>query len=107
MLDLTMGGRCVGGVDAVEFFERLADIFPAEIKTEEFCNEYEYALNRFRYEVQKSVPIAPKAHNGRFTYYTCGKCGSGVDRPIGRYCQKCGRAIDWEQLNRRTDGTTK
>lgn len=102
MLDLTMGGRCVSGETAVKFFEMLPDIFPKE---EGFSAEYECALNRFRVEVRKSVPIAPKAHKGRFTNYTCGHCGGGVHYATDNYCPKCGRSIDWTQLQRRNDGT--
>lgn len=41
MLELTMGGRAIGGLDAIDFFESLIDSIPEELKTEEFCNEYE------------------------------------------------------------------
>ena len=98
MLELTMGGRCIGGLDAITFFESLPESLPEKLKTEEFCNEYEYALNRLRYEVSKSVPIAPRVDKGRFKSYGCGKCGSGVDRSTNKYCPKCGRAIAWAEL---------
>lgn len=94
MLDLTMGGRCISGKEAVEFFETLPDSIQQEIKTDEFCNEYEYALNRLRNEVRKSIPIAPKINKGKFTDYSCGQCGHGFD-PNNKYCPNCGRAIDW------------
>lgn len=96
MLDLTMGGRTLSGEKAVEFFEMLPDMLPEEIKTEEFCNEYEYSLNRLRFEVRKSVPIKPKIRRGRlFDDYSCGKCGNIVHEETDKYCHKCGRAIDW------------
>lgn len=97
MLDLTNGGRCIGGLDAVAFFEALPDSIPDAVKTEQFCNEYEWALNRLRAEVQKSVPIAPKAHKGNFTNYTCGQCGYGVD-VNNKFCPQCGQAVDWRDL---------
>lgn len=97
MLDLTMGGRCIGGLDAITFFEALPNSVPDAVKTEEFCNEYEYALNRLRCEVRKSIPIAPKKHKQKFTTYTCGQCGFGVDYTTDKYCPNCGRAIDWRK----------
>lgn len=100
MLDLTMGGRCISGKEAVEFFETLPDSIPEEIKTDKFCNEYGYALNRLRFEVRKSIPIAPKAHKGNFTNYTCGQCGFGVEYATDKYCPKCGREIAWAELKR-------
>lgn len=53
MLELT--GKCCNGIDAVEFMESLAEIIPEDEKTDEFCEEYEQALNRFRYEVAKGI----------------------------------------------------
>jgi hypothetical protein len=94
MLNLTNGGRCVSGTDAIEFMEKLADLLDEEVRTEEFCDEFEWALNRFRYEIRKSVPVPPKQHKDRFTHYTCGQCGHGVE-PGDQYCRKCGRAIGW------------
>lgn len=95
MLEMTDGGRCMSGVEAVEFFERLADSIDEELKTEEFCEEYTRALNRVRYEVRKSVPMKPKKHKGTFTYHTCGQCGSGVRGDVHKHCPECGREIQW------------
>ena len=55
MLELTVGGRCISGEEAVEFFEGLAGVVPAEEK-----DEYEYALNRLRAEVQKACRFPQK-----------------------------------------------
>lgn len=90
MLDLTMGGRCISGIDAIAFFESLPDSIPDEVKTEEFCRDYEYALNRLKCEVRKSIPIAPKTNQGKFTDYSCGQCGHVLD-PNDKYCPNCGR----------------
>lgn len=104
MLELTMGGRCISGLDAITFFESLPEFLPEKLKTDEFCNEYEYALNRIRYEVSQSIPIAPRVDKGHFISYICGKCGAGVDRSTNKYCPKCGRAIAWEELERKIGG---
>lgn len=53
MLELT--GKCCSGYEAIEFMEGLADIISEDIRTEEFCERYENALNRFRYEVAKGI----------------------------------------------------
>lgn len=94
MLELTMGGRTVSGLDAIAFLEALPDSIPQEVKTKQFCRDYEYALNRVRFEVRKSVPVKPTVRKGKFTDYSCGQCGAGVSA-INNYCPKCGRAIDW------------
>ncbi len=95
MLELTMGGRCMGGEDAVRLFETVPDMIPEEARTEEFCDEYEYALNRLRVLVRQDIPVKPKVYKRRFTSYSCGQCGSGIDSSIEKYCCKCGRKIDW------------
>ena len=94
MLELMAGGRTMPGPEAVEFMERLADMIDEEARTEEFCDEFERALNRFRYEVRKSVPVPVRKFKRRFTEYTCGQCRRGV-HPGDSYCSGCGRAIDW------------
>ena len=94
MLELTDGGRCVSGMDAIEFFERLDDVLDEDIKTEAFCDEFTWALNRFRAEVRKSIPIEPKTMKGRFTSYSCGQCGHGLDAS-DKFCSDCGRRIKW------------
>ena len=95
MLDLTQGGRMVSGLDAIEFMEGLADMFDEDVRTEDFCNEFEWALNRFRYEIRKSVPIPVRVLKARFTSYSCGQCGHEVN-VSNKFCCGCGRAIDWQ-----------
>ena len=94
MLELTDGGRCMAGMDAIEFFERLDDVLDEDVKTEQFCDEFTWALNRFRVEVRKSIPIEPKKMTGRFTSYSCGQCGRGL-YVTDKFCPKCGRGIKW------------
>lgn len=97
MLQLT--GMCMSGLDAVEFLEMLPDNLPDEIKDDDFCFEYERMLNRVRYEVRQSVPVAPKVTEpiskkyNRF--YNCGQCGFGLRIDIYKHCPNCGRKIKW------------
>lgn len=91
-------GLMMGGQDAVRFLEMYQDNFPDEIKTEEFCDEYERVLNRVRYEVDRSVPVQPKKQEARVksygTFYSCGECGHGL-RVEYKHCPCCGRRIKW------------
>lgn len=95
MLDLTMGGRCVGWMDALAFFESLPDMIPDEVKTETFCDTYEWALNRVRIGARYGAPAAPRISRGRRVVYNCGQCGAGVSLDRDKYCPTCGRPIDW------------
>lgn len=95
-------GLMMGGQDAVRCLEMYQDNFPEEIKTEEFCDEYERVLNRIRYEVDRSVPIAPKVLEAKVRsfgkFYSCGECGFSVREDFYKYCPKCGRAINWRAV---------
>lgn len=101
MLDLTNGGLCMSGLDAVEFLEMLPDNIPDEVKDDEFCEEYERMLNRVRFEVRKSVPVAPKVTKARsrgyMDFYSCGQCGHDV-AVHQKHCSGCGRPIEWKEL---------
>lgn len=92
-------GVCMSGIDAVEFLEMLPDNIPDEVKDDEFCDEYERMLNRVRYEVRQSVPIAPRVTEpiarGYRRYYSCGQCAHGVRPGLDTFCPKCGRKIKW------------
>jgi ribosomal protein L37E len=98
MLKLTHGGRMIGGEAAVEFLEMLPDNIPDEIKDDDFCDEYEFMLNRVRYEVAKSVPVPAKRGPGKTEYFICGKCGATIHAVNDVYCAKCGRAIGWKSV---------
>ena len=98
-LELTMGGRCVGIDDALEMFEVFVPDAIAASDYEVNADEYEYALNRFRWCASRVVPMQAKYHKGKygkkFDSYTCGSCGHILD--VGyKYCPNCGRAIDWK-----------
>ena len=95
-------GICMGGVDAVEFLEMLPDNIPDEIKDDEFCEDYERMLNRVRYLVRQSIPIAPRvteAVSKRYSdFYSCGQCGFGIRPDIYKNCPNCGRPIKWKAI---------
>ncbi len=97
MLEMTNGGRCMSGLNAIEFFETLPDSIDDELKTDEFCNEYEDALNRLRYEVRKSIPVPPKSvkaySKGHADFTNCGACGFSLHIEVDRYCPNCGRMV--------------
>lgn len=82
----------MSGPDAIEFLERLADVLDEDVRTEEFCDEFTWALNRCRFEIRKSVPVPPKKGPGKQIYYTCGQCGHML-KPYDKYCSLCGRMI--------------
>lgn len=92
MLELT--GMCCGGIKAIEFMESLAGNIDENVKTEEFCKEFEAALNRFRYEVAKGIGAKKKivkAENKKYhDFKYCGKCSFCADEPSYSYCPNCG-----------------
>lgn len=106
MLELTNCGYSMSGLDAIEFFEMLAagEDIDIDAKTDEFCVEYERALNRLRYEVRKSVPVPPKVtkakSRGCSDFYSCGQCGFSLrtaDLAMYKFCPNCGRGILHEE----------
>lgn len=92
MLELT--GKCCGGIEAIEFMEMLPDVIDEDVKTEEFCEEYGQALNRFRYEVKKGIgakkKIVKAKNKGYSDFQYCGNCGFGAGEPSHKYCPNCG-----------------
>lgn len=91
---LGLTGKCCGGVRAIEFMEMLPDVIDEDVKTEEFCKEYEQALNRFRYEVKKGIgakkKIVKAKSKGYSDFQSCGNCGFGAGEPSHKYCPNCG-----------------
>ena len=85
-----MSKMCIGGLDAIDFFESLP--CPAEMQETREC-----ALNRIKYEVAKgigkSLKIIPPPKKGYKEYRKCGKCGSGCDEAWWEYCPNCGTHI--------------
>lgn len=94
MLELTDEGRCISGLDAIEFLERIEGVIQEDAKTEEFCRKLRWVINRVRIEVRSGIPIPVRILKGRFTSYSCGQCGHGVHAEDD-YCSKCGRRIEW------------
>lgn len=92
-------GRMVPLEEALNFFELyLPDSLAEEIKTEEFCIDYQRALNRVKYEALKHLPIKPKLREmKRFDYHTCGDCGKEL-RINDNYCPACGTEIKWDYV---------
>lgn len=93
-------GLMVSLEDALDYFILyLPDTLPEEIKTEEFCEEYQRALNRIKYETLKQHPIKPQiikaVTRGRMDYFSCGQCGNALDVNYD-YCHKCGTNIKWD-----------
>ena len=94
MLELTGLGSCCNGIKAIEFMESLAEVIDDDVKTEEFCKEYEAALNRFRFEVAKGIGqkkrIVKAKSKSYHDFLYCGKCGFSADEPSYKYCPNCG-----------------
>ena len=95
-------GVCMSGVDAVEYLEMLPDNIHDEIKDDDFCEEYERMLNRVRFLVRQTIPVAPKitepVARGYSRFYSCGQCGFSVRPDIYQFCPCCGRAISWKAI---------
>jgi hypothetical protein len=95
MFELT--GKCCGALDAIEFFESLPVVIDEESKDTEFCDKYEAALNRFRYEAAKGIGckirILKAVKSWHHDTYSCGHCGAGVTEANWKYCPTCGTKI--------------
>lgn len=92
MLELTDGGRTIGTLDTIEFFETMVlDCIPEEAKTEDFCQQYAYALNRVRYLARYDIPKLARIRKGcRFTEFVCGNCGANIRSDVEKFCHNCG-----------------
>ena len=95
--ELSGDGRCVSMDDALEMFEcYVPDALSSNGEVDP--DEYEYALNRFRFMAQRMIPVKPRFNKGKYGHkydsYSCGKCGAVVT-VSSKYCSQCGRPIKW------------
>ena len=99
MMQIT--GACIGGVEAVEFFEKFEDRIPDGEK-----EKYQRAMNRIRYEVAKGIGVKKRTIKAVRYWHSdkkvCGKCGFGADEACFHYCPNCGTAyLDNEYTEKR------
>lgn len=89
----------IGMDDTIDFFGKIAEILmdnDVEIdkKTEE---KYTYAMNRLRYERDKSVGVKKKKIKklyGVGYFESCGNCGFDLSiSPQYKFCPNCGYMI--------------
>lgn len=82
-----MAVQCVGGIEAVEYFESLPCPDGKELLRE-------HALNRIKYEVAKGIGVRKKTVKAVKSWHhdthVCGRCGFGADAPENKYCPNCG-----------------
>lgn len=90
----------MGMNDAVDFFMEVSQILDDnDVETDkEFPGRYTQAMNRLRYERDKSCGSTVKkirSKNKRGCIVKCGNCGSGcIDgNPHYHYCPNCGYAV--------------
>lgn len=85
-----MPRRCIGGLEAIKYFESL----PVPQGKEE---QREYALNRIKYEIAKGIGIKKRTVKAVKAWHKdthcCGRCGTGLNEAWFDYCPKCGTAI--------------
>lgn len=93
-----MACSCDNALEMLEVF--IPDSLPEEVKTDQFCEDYEKVLNRLRYSLSKHIPMKPRFQKGKYSSiydsYTCGNCGFGLRTDIYKYCPSCGQMIDWK-----------
>jgi len=96
-------GKCMGGKDALEFFQSLGSILDDleiyDSVDEDFSDKYNMALNRFKYLAKKDISVKPKyikKVKGRGIYaVNCGACGYKLSEVGRRFCPNCSQRIDW------------
>ncbi len=85
-----MSVQCVGGMEAIDYFESL----PVPEGKETLR---EYALNRIKYEIAKGIGVKPKIRHAIKSWHhdehVCGRCGSGIGDAWFEYCPNCGTKI--------------
>lgn len=87
-------GTCMGGLDAIDFFWNLFEELPEEKKDPRFCEKYDRAMNRIRYECYKGIGVQKKINKAakawHHDFYTCGHCGAAAGSANYNYCPNCG-----------------
>ena len=88
---MNTNGTCMGGLDAVIFFEGLAGMIPEQDR-----DKYERAMNRIRYEAAKGIGVKIKTTKAVYKWHRdidrCGHCGYGGVKAQEHYCPNCGTA---------------
>lgn len=78
--------RCIGGLDAVDYFQSFEQYAADKEK-------FEFAMNRLKYEVAKGIgkkiKHMPAPKPGYHEVNTCGECGYTA-QPHHSYCPNCG-----------------
>lgn len=94
------GDKMMSPDDTIEFFMRVSQILDdCDAETDkEFPERYTQAMNRLRYERDKSrgVPVKRiKKKHGSGHFVRCGNCGSECinGNPHYHYCPNCGYAV--------------
>jgi len=81
-------GPCVGCNTALMWVKNLTNV-DERIK--------ERVLHRMMYEFDKSIPVKPKFHPGKYGHkydsLTCGNCGHTI-KIIDNFCSNCSFAIE-------------
>lgn len=96
--ELTMGGLCLGIEESMELLEVY---IPDRIdeKDDDFCEQYERALNTIRYALRRNIAKKPKIvkpPGRRWQDCACPECGDILIRPVEKgFCGNCGQRIKW------------
>lgn len=90
---------------AVKFMADLLDKLPDAVKTPEFCQEYERAMNSIRICAAKQIKIPPRVNPPQKAWhhadYVCKSCGRHLNEISEDYCPRCGQHISDAYLGRR------
>lgn len=99
MKELELGNMMMGMDDTIDFFREISQILmdnDIEIDTD-FPNTYTKAMNRLRYEREKSYGSKKKRIKkiyGSGYLERCGNCGFGLNNvPHYEFCPNCGYRI--------------
>lgn len=97
---LRVTGAAMGGPEAIEYMETLAESVPDEMRM-----VHKQALNAFRNAISRNIPVEPQFHPGKYSKiydnYTCGRCGYLLDMIGEEYCPNCGQRTTTAWAGRR------